>query len=90
MYLFSLFFFFRTFSKEIIYILPSLKIAVTLALAFFSDVIKARSFKLCMVVTLLWIYIVIVSLMTLTLFQGYRCVRNVNCKLCFGFLPSVV
>ena len=39
--------------------------------------------KLCMIWTLLRIYIFILGLMTLTLFQGHRCVRNINCKLCF-------
>ena len=35
-----------------------------------------------MVIALLGVYIVILGLMILTLFQGHRCVRNVNCKLC--------
>ena len=51
--------------------------------AFFLDTIKARSFKLCMIIILLGVYIFIESLMTLTLFQGHRYVRNINCKLCF-------
>ena len=34
-----------------------------------------------MVITLLGVYIVILGLMTLTLFQGDRCVRNINFKL---------
>ena len=34
-----------------------------------------------MTVTLLMVYIVILGLMTLTLFQGHSCVRNINCKL---------
>ena len=36
-----------------------------------------------MVINLLevYVYIVILALMTLTLFQGHRCVRNINCKL---------
>ena len=33
-----------------------------------------------MIITLLGAYIVILGLMTLTLFQGHRCVRNMNCK----------
>ena len=35
-----------------------------------------------MIVTLLGVCIVIVGLMTLTWFQGHRCVRNINCQLC--------
>ena len=48
---------------------------------FFSD-IKARFFILCLIITLLGVYIVIVGLMTLTLFQGtgHRCVRTINYK----------
>ena len=34
-----------------------------------------------MVMTLLVVYNVIPGFMTLTLFQGHRCVRNINCKL---------
>ena len=50
---------------------------------FFSDTINPRSFKLCLTITLLGLYIFNVSLMTLGLFQGHRCVGNINCKLCF-------
>ena len=50
---------------------------------FFSDTVKARSFKLCLIITLLEVYIFIVGLMTLTLFQGRRSIRNINCKFCF-------
>ena len=53
---------------------------------FFWDIIEVRSFKLCMVMTLLGIYVVNLHLMTLTLFQGHRCVRNVTCKLWFWIL----
>ena len=49
-------------------------------LAFFLDTIKARSLKLYMIITLVEVYIVILGLMTLTLFQGHVCVRNINCK----------
>ena len=42
-------------------------------------------FKLCMIIALLEVYSFIVGLMTLTLFQGYRCVRNINWILCFFF-----
>ena len=34
-----------------------------------------------MIMTLLRVYIAIVGLMTLTLFQGHMCVKNINCKL---------
>ena len=47
----------------------------------FSDTITARSFKLCMILTMLRVYIAILGLLTLTLFQGHRCIRNMNCKL---------
>ena len=47
----------------------------------FSDTSEARSFKLRMIITLLGFYIVIGGLITLTLLQGHRCVRNVNFKL---------
>ena len=60
-------------------------------LAFFLDTITARSLKLCMVMTLLRVYIFILGLMTLILFQDHRYVRNVNCRLCFfRFLSTVV
>ena len=65
--------------REIIDTFPHLEKYV----AFISDTAKARSFKLCMIIILLGVYIFIVGLMTLTLFQGHRCVRNINCKLCF-------
>ena len=52
-----------------------------LAFFFSPDTMKARAFKLGMIITLLGVYIVIVALMTLTLFQGHRCVGNINCKL---------
>ena len=34
-----------------------------------------------MIITLLQVYLIVLCLMTLTLFQGHRCVRNINCKL---------
>ena len=34
-----------------------------------------------MIITFLGVYIVILGLITLTLFQGYTCVRNINCEL---------
>ena len=50
---------------------------------FFLDNINVRSFKLCMIITLLGAYIVILGLMTLSLilFHCERCVRNINCAL---------
>ena len=45
---------------------------------FFSDAVKARSFKLCMIIILLRVYIVILGSMTLTLLQGHRFVRNIK------------
>ena len=50
-------------------------------IGFFLDTIKTISFKLFMIMTLIGSYIVILGLMTLTLFQGHWCVRNINCKL---------
>ena len=47
---------------------------------FFFDTTEARSVKLFMTRTLLGVYIVMLGLMTLALFQGHRCVRNINCK----------
>ena len=48
---------------------------------FFLDTIKARFFKLCLLITLLGIYVVILGVVTLSVFQGHRCVRNIICKL---------
>ena len=39
-------------------------------------------------ITLLGVYIVILGFMTFTLFQGHRCVRNINCG--FWFLSSFI
>ena len=50
-------------------------------IGFLSDTFKAKSFKLCRIITLLGIYIVVLGVMTLTFLQGHRCVRNINCKL---------
>ena len=36
-----------------------------------------------MIITFLWVCQFIPGLMTLTMFQGYRCVRIINCKLFF-------
>ena len=47
------------------------------------DTIEARFFKLCMIIVLPEVYIVILGLMSLTLFQGHRFVTNVNCKFLF-------
>ena len=40
--------------------------------------------------TLLGIYQFILGLMTLTLFQGYRCVRIINCKFFYIYFFSLV
>ena len=48
-------------------------------MVFLLNTIKARSFKLWTIVTLFGVYIVILELMTLTLFKRHRCVRNINC-----------
>ena len=50
-----------------------------LTVFFFSDTIKTSSFKLCMIINLLGVYIVIMGLMTLALFHRYA--KNVNCEL---------
>ena len=36
-----------------------------------------------MIITLFGVHIFIAGLMTLTVLQDHRCVRNINCKLCF-------
>ena len=55
----------------------------------FLDTVKSRSFKLCMVITLLGIYQFIPGLMTLTLFQGQRFGRIIKCKLLFLYIDFV-
>ena len=57
------------YSRETTDIFPYLK-KTNFNVGFFSDMIKARSFKLCMIITLLQVCFVILGLMTLTLFQG--------------------
>ena len=39
--------------------------------------------------SLLGVDIVILGLMTLTLFQGHRCVRNITCKNCMFWIPAL-
>ena len=73
-------FFFSTCSREIKDIFPCFK---KLQIVFFSGTVKTRSFKLCMIITFFGVNIFIAILMTLTSFQGHRCVRNINCKLYF-------
>ena len=73
---------FCTCLTQIIDIFPHLQ--KNFEIKFFSDTVIARSFKLFMIMTLLGVNILIVALMILTLFQGHRCARNINCK--FGFL----
>ena len=60
-----------------------------IGVGFFSDTIKARSFKLCLITTLLGVYIVILSLLTFSLFQSHCCVRNINCRFCVCVLCSL-
>ena len=68
-------------SWEIIDILfPHLKKTTTYNFGFHSDIIKASAFKFNMIITFCVVHIVIVGLMTLTLIQGHRCVRNIKCN----------
>ena len=50
---------------------------------FSSDSVKEKSVKLCMIITLLWVYIFMAGLFTLSLFVGHKSLRNINYKLCF-------
>ena len=50
---------------------------------FFMDTVRARFFKLCIIITLLGVYQFIPDLMTMTFFQGNRCVKILDCKLFF-------
>ena len=68
----------HTYSREIIDIFLKLK---NFNVGFFSDIIKARYFKLCIIMSFPEVYIFILYLMILALFQDYRCVKNINCKL---------
>ena len=74
-------------AREIADIFPCLekKNPTLISIAFSLDTVEleARSFKLCMFITLLGVYIFKTDLMTVILFQGHRCVRNINCELCF-------
>ena len=71
---FSFFFYVRTYSREITDI-SALVEKKKKKLTFLRD------HKSKMIITLLGVYIVIRGLMTLTLFQGHNCVRNVNLML---------
>ena len=53
----------------------------TFDFVFLSDSVKEKSFKLCMIITLLWVYIFIAGLF-LILFLDHRCLKNINYKLC--------
>ena len=57
---------------------------------FFTNTVQVKFAKLCFIITLLGVYQFIPGLMTMTLFQGQRFVRIVNCKLFSRFLPMVV
>ena len=72
--------FLMMYSWEIIDTFPQLK---KYNIDIFMDTMKPTSFKLYMITTLLGIYIVILGLMTLTLFQGHKCVRmNISTANC--------
>ena len=62
---------------------PRLTTKVNFNVAFFSDTVIARSFKIGIIITLLGVYIFVVGLRTLILFHGHRFIRNINCKLSF-------
>ena len=55
--------------------------------SFFKDTVQARFFKLYIIKTLPGLYQFIPGLITLTLFQGHRCVRILNCKSFLGPCP---
>ena len=50
---------------------------------FFRDTVQARFFKLCFIITLLWVCQFIPGFVTLTVFQGHRCVGIINCNFFF-------
>ena len=45
---------------------------------FFSDLFKPRSLRFCMIIALQRVYSVIIIMITLTLFQGHKCLRKMN------------
>ena len=55
------------------------------SVGFFSGTVSERYFKLSMIIILMGVYRYIPGLVTLTLFQDQRCVKTVNCKLCWNF-----
>ena len=81
-WIYGYFGFLHIFKGDDLTFFPCLKKNVTLLL-FFSHTGKTKFFKISMVITLLRVYIFIVDLMTLILFQSLGYVRNINCKLCF-------
>ena len=70
-----LFLTFCTYAKEIIVMFPDLTKTVV---DFFMDAVQGRFFKLCIIITSLWVYQFTPCLMTLTLFQGHVCVRIIT------------
>ena len=66
----------QLFSEKGVEGIKKIKVAV------FLDTFKARSLKLCLIITLLGVCIFTEGLMTLTVFQDHRCVRKLNYKLC--------
>ena len=53
---------------------------------FFIDTVWAKFYRLCIIITMLWVYQFIPDLTMLTLFQGHRCLRVTFLR----FLSSVV
>ena len=51
-----------------------------LFVGFFTDTVQARFSKLLVIIPLLGVYQFIPGLVTLTLLQGHRCVRIINCS----------
>ena len=74
------YFWFSHMFKEYNWHISLFKKTTTFNVGFFLGTIKARSFKLCIITTLLGVYVVIAGVMSLTLFWGCRCFRNINCK----------
>ena len=70
----------NTSSKSWIYHYFWLSLIRKCNLGFFSDTVELQFSKLCMILILLRVYHFIPGMMTLTLFQGHKFVRIMNCK----------
>ena len=81
------FFYLGIYSRGIIEIFPVLRQKLNRWL--FHRHWLSEVFKLCITTTLFGVYQFIPGLLTLTLFQGHRCVRNINCKLFLRFLSTI-